>query len=101
MKYNSRNSARLKTNMNIFQIFDEYIFRLPQGTLVLVFLEEDEKLKKNWKIFLFVFHLAEFLLLYFIMIPRLTIYAILLSIVVYIILGNKWQTIHAYFQKVF
>ena len=25
MKYNSRNSARLKTNRNIFQIFDEYI----------------------------------------------------------------------------
>ena len=33
MKYNSRNSARLKTNRNIFQIFDKYIFRLPQGTL--------------------------------------------------------------------
>ena len=25
MKYNSRNSARLKTNKNIFQLFDEYI----------------------------------------------------------------------------
>ena len=33
VKYNSRNSARLKTNRNIFQILDEYIFRLPQGTL--------------------------------------------------------------------
>ena len=33
MKYDSRNSARLITNRNIFQIFDEYIFCLPQGTL--------------------------------------------------------------------
>ena len=33
MKYNSRNSARLKTNRNIFQIFDEYILCFPQGTL--------------------------------------------------------------------
>ena len=36
MKYN-RNSARLKTNKNIFQIFDEYIFGLPQGTLTVTF----------------------------------------------------------------
>ena len=33
MKYNSGNSASLKTNRNIFQIFNEYIFRLLQGTL--------------------------------------------------------------------
>ena len=28
LKYNGRNSARFKTNRNIFQIFDEYIFVL-------------------------------------------------------------------------
>ena len=40
------------------------------------------RLKTNRKIFLFVFNLAEFILLNFIMIPRLTIYTILLYILI-------------------